>query len=298
MTIEPSKTKVPTLTTPDQFPEWLEAIQHHVDSEFWEYFDPDGEGDKQPVKPIQPIPVSPPPPAMAVSQPFANTRSASTPSSSTEPTSVSARKAQQEDWENYCRQRSIYIQEYNQYKEYRREEASIRSMIYESVPSHLYPRSMDRSIPHPRDVLIKLGQSMSPDPKAMKRKTEEEYDRFIRQRWRQWPIKGPDTWIDEWVKLMKKCWTWVPDKRDNWATIFIEVWDDHPDLNRLISWIELLIREDRLESEASIEILSNEIRSIWDRKRRQQGYNRGGAGAASRTTRAVFNTTFDGQLLD
>lgn len=200
-------------------------------------------------------------------------------------------KKQQARWDNYCKQMSVFSQRQSRYDQYLKEESRIRTLIAESVPNHIMPEFDDDEIQHPREVLLKLKQSMSPNPKVMKRKTEEEYDRFIKRRWRQWPYKGPDGWIDEWSKLMKKCQRWAPDRKE-WATSFIEVWEDHHDLTNLIGWIQLLIREERLEFSTSIEALSNELRTIWERKKRQQTYPRS---AAPRTTRAVFNTTFDGQ---
>ena len=186
---------------------------------------------------------------------------------------------------------SVFSQRQSRYDQYLKEESRIRTLIAESVPSHIMPEfDDDKVIPHPRDILLKLKQSMSPNPKVMKRKTEEEYDCFIKRRWRQWPYKGPDGWLDEWSKLMKKCQRWAPDRKE-WATSFIEVWEDHPDLTNLIGWIQLLIREERLESSTSMEALSNELRTVWERKKRQQSTRSG-----PRTTRAVFSTsTFDGQ---
>jgi hypothetical protein len=78
---------------------------------------------------------------------------------------------------------SVFSQIQARYDRYLKEESRIRTLIAESVPNHIMPEfDADNEIPHPREVLLKLQQSMSPNPKVMKRKTEEEYDRFIRRR--------------------------------------------------------------------------------------------------------------------
>jgi hypothetical protein len=290
-----SISKLPTLTTPEVFPDWLRALRDRIATDYWKHFNPNGPGTKRPIEPEEPEPVQPPLLEDEAMPPASSTRSATSPATVGSQESISAnQKRQQTRWDNYCKQMSVFSQIQARYDRYLKEESRIRTLIAESVPNHIMPvfdDDADAEIPHPREVLLKLQQAMSPNPKVMKRKTEEEYDRFIRRRWRQWPYKGPDSWLDEWSKLMRKCQRWAPDRME-WATSFIEVWEDHPDLVNLIGWLQLLIREDRLET-TSIEALSNELRTVWERKKRQQSY-RGGSGP--RTTRAVFNiSTFDGQ---
>lgn len=141
---------------------------------------------------------------------------------------------------------SVFGQRMTRYKEYLKEESKVRPMISESIPTHLRPRFPGQSKPHPRELLVKLKNSMSPDPENVRRKVEDENDRFIRRRWKQWPIRGPDAWIEEWVELMNRCYRWAPGRKDRWAAVLTEVWGSHLDLVHLVGWIKLLIRERRL----------------------------------------------------
>ncbi|RMJ27332.1 hypothetical protein PHISP_01779 [Aspergillus sp. HF37] len=285
-----NRSNIPILTTPEVFPDWILSLRDHIAANYWEHFNPNGPGVKRPTRPEEPQPV--PPPRFcdeAISAPLAgSTRLANSPATTmgSEEFMSANQEMQQTRFDNYCMQMSIVSQLDIRYEQYLEQESTIRALIFDSVPRHIMPKFREHH-PHPRDVLIRLQQSMSPDPKVMKQKTEEEYDRFIKRRWHKWPYKGPDSWLDEWSKLMKKCQRWAPD-RMKWATSFIEVWEDHPDLIYLIVWIQLLIREDRLET-ISMEVLSNELRTVWERKKRQQSYRNG-----PRTTRAVFTSTFDG----
>lgn len=79
---------------------------------------------------------------------------------------------------------SIVAYRQARYDRYMNEETKIRGMITNSVPGHIMSE-FGNTIPHPRDMLLKLKQSMCPDPKVTEHKTKEEYDEFIKRRWTQ-----------------------------------------------------------------------------------------------------------------
>lgn len=174
-----------TLSGPSTWEQWFEDTMSTVPSQFWAYYEPDG--DAVPILPVEPIMPANIPPPEGVEKPQARR-------------AREARNERQEDV--YFKLFDIWNQKKREWDELQRVDAKLRERILTTVaPSK--KAALRRTYPV-RRWLTDLRASTALPLENLRQNLVLQYKKLMSDAHGGWPPGGPTTWLAKWEELINQ----------------------------------------------------------------------------------------------